>query len=507
MRILIVEDEPELAIAIVAALRDAGWSCDEAADLAAAQLLIGDARLRRGRARPAIAGRRRPRALRALARSSDRRPGPRPHGARRTEAIVEGLRTGADDYLTKPFASAELVARVEALLRRAPVAPRPLLRIGPLEIDRGRRRVRLDSVVVTLTTKEFALLEHLALADHAVVDRYELLEHCWDHAAEPDRTSSTCMCEGCGANWARTSSRRCAAPATASPSRARDAAAPSRPVAADRRRARAGDRRARRAPRRPARRRCARRARRASRTARDRCRRARPDPARSTSTPTPPRADPRTTRPARSRVASRSSRSPAGPCSPACSSSRCRARCARPTRRRARPARSSPTRPTSCARRGRSSRLLPGRQRGPARHDERRRGAAGGHRLLRRRALRGPGRPGRLHARVGDRELGRRDARRSHGAPVRAGRAAAAAGSEPAARIGRIASGPTRCRIDVRVSGAGSVDAARIRVRRAASRSRGAFTRSSVAVVMSAACEVRIGRSCETPHEASMKGA
>ena len=102
-----------------------------------------------------------------------------------TEAIVDGLRTGADDYLCKPFASAELVARVEALLRRAPVAPRPLLRIGALEIDRGRRRVRLDGVVVTLTAKEFALLEHLALADHAVVDRYELLEHCWDHAAEP----------------------------------------------------------------------------------------------------------------------------------------------------------------------------------------------------------------------------------------------------------------------------------------------------------------------------------
>jgi DNA-binding response OmpR family regulator len=185
MRILIVEDEPELALAIAAALRDAGWSCDEAADLGAARLLaemhgydavVLDRRLpdgdglefcaiwrAAGIATPVLV-------LTAL------------DG---TEAIVEGLRTGADDYLTKPFASAELVARLEALLRRAPVAPRRLVRIGSLEIDRGRRRVRCDGVVVTLTAKEFALLEHLALADHQVVDRYELLEHCWDHAAEP----------------------------------------------------------------------------------------------------------------------------------------------------------------------------------------------------------------------------------------------------------------------------------------------------------------------------------
>jgi two-component system copper resistance phosphate regulon response regulator CusR len=186
MRILIVEDEPELAVAVAAALRDAGWSCDEAADLASAQLLFDmhaydavvlDRRLPDGDgltlcARWRAAGIGTPvLVLTAL------------DG---TAAVVDGLRTGADDYLTKPFASAELVARIEALLRRAPIAPRPVLRIGALEIDRGRRRVKRDGIVVTLTAKEFALLEHLALAEHAVVDRYELLEHCWDHAAEPE---------------------------------------------------------------------------------------------------------------------------------------------------------------------------------------------------------------------------------------------------------------------------------------------------------------------------------
>ncbi len=185
MRILIVEDEPELAVAIAAALRDAGWSCDEAADLASARLLFGmhdydavvlDRRLPDGDGLTLCAS------WRAAGLGTPVLVLTALDG---TAAVVDGLRTGADDYLTKPFASVELVARVEALLRRAPIAPRPVLRIGSLEIDRGRRRVRHDGIVVTLTAKEFALLEHLALADHAVVDRYELLEHCWDHAAEP----------------------------------------------------------------------------------------------------------------------------------------------------------------------------------------------------------------------------------------------------------------------------------------------------------------------------------
>ncbi len=64
------------------------------------------------------------------------------------------------------------------------MAPRPQLEVAGLEIDRSLRRVRRDGVVVSLTVKEFALLEMLALAEGAVIDRYELLEGCWDHAAD-----------------------------------------------------------------------------------------------------------------------------------------------------------------------------------------------------------------------------------------------------------------------------------------------------------------------------------
>ena len=77
------------------------------------------------------------------------------------------------------------MARAQALVRRAPVAPRPRLRIGSLDIDRAQRRVRREGVIVSLTSKEFAVLELLALAEGAVVDRYDLLEGCWDHASAP----------------------------------------------------------------------------------------------------------------------------------------------------------------------------------------------------------------------------------------------------------------------------------------------------------------------------------
>uniref|UniRef100_UPI00356609F3 response regulator transcription factor n=1 Tax=Paraconexibacter sp. TaxID=2949640 RepID=UPI00356609F3 len=185
MRILLVEDEPELARSVGSTLRAGGFACDHAPSIAQASLLadmheydacVLDRRLPDGDGLELCAAwRREGRALPVIVLTA----------LDGTEAVVDGLGAGADDYLTKPFAAAELLARVQALLRRAPLAPREVLRLGTVEIDRGRRRVLDDGVLVPLTSKEFAVLEHLALADGAVVDRYALLEHCWDHAAEP----------------------------------------------------------------------------------------------------------------------------------------------------------------------------------------------------------------------------------------------------------------------------------------------------------------------------------
>jgi DNA-binding response OmpR family regulator len=97
---------------------------------------------------------------------------------------VDGLELGADDYLGKPFAFHELVARVRALGRRAPSAP-PVVRHGDLVVDRARHRASRDGHPLSLTRKEFGVLEMLLAADGAVVSAEELLEHVWDANADP----------------------------------------------------------------------------------------------------------------------------------------------------------------------------------------------------------------------------------------------------------------------------------------------------------------------------------
>ena len=97
---------------------------------------------------------------------------------------VHGLNLGADDYLTKPFAFEELVARVHALARRAPSAP-PVVRRGDLVVDRARRSVSRAGRPISLTRKEFGLLEELLAADGGVISAEDLLERVWDEHADP----------------------------------------------------------------------------------------------------------------------------------------------------------------------------------------------------------------------------------------------------------------------------------------------------------------------------------
>jgi DNA-binding response OmpR family regulator len=98
---------------------------------------------------------------------------------------VEGLSLGADDYLPKPFAFVELIARVRALGRRARPAAPPVLQRAGITLDPNRREVYRDGRYVGLSRKEFAVLEELLRADGIVVSAEELLERAWDENIDP----------------------------------------------------------------------------------------------------------------------------------------------------------------------------------------------------------------------------------------------------------------------------------------------------------------------------------
>ena len=97
---------------------------------------------------------------------------------------VENFEAGADDYLTKPFAFAELLVRVKALLRRPPAGHTPLLRVADLEIDRLTQQVRRGGKRIELTAKEYGLLEYLAANAGRVLSRTMIVEHVWDESFE-----------------------------------------------------------------------------------------------------------------------------------------------------------------------------------------------------------------------------------------------------------------------------------------------------------------------------------
>jgi DNA-binding response OmpR family regulator len=98
---------------------------------------------------------------------------------------VDGLGLGADDYLIKPFAFAELVARVQALARRPPTASAPVLEAADVVLDSPRHRAFRDGRLVDLTPKEFAVLSVLMHAPGDVVSAEDLLERAWDEYADP----------------------------------------------------------------------------------------------------------------------------------------------------------------------------------------------------------------------------------------------------------------------------------------------------------------------------------
>lgn len=99
---------------------------------------------------------------------------------------AEGLDTGADDYVTKPFSFVALVARLRALVRRGRRERPAVIHVGDLEIDPAARRCRRGETVLDLTAREFAVLEYLALRHGEVVTKTEVLEHVWDHAFDGD---------------------------------------------------------------------------------------------------------------------------------------------------------------------------------------------------------------------------------------------------------------------------------------------------------------------------------
>ena len=185
MRILLVEDEPSAARMMAKGLREQTYAVDVAQDGEGAlyqanvndyDLIILDIML------PGKDGFEVCRELRAAG-------SPVPVlmvTARDTiDDRVEGLDTGADDYLTKPFDFRELLAHIRALLRRGQSLQPAVIKVDDLEVDTSARQVRRGGRGVYLTAKEYALLEYLARRAGEVVARGDIAEHVWDESFDP----------------------------------------------------------------------------------------------------------------------------------------------------------------------------------------------------------------------------------------------------------------------------------------------------------------------------------
>ena len=186
MRLLVVEDDPAIASFVVKGLKEAGFAVDQAASGGSAlemasresyDLAIVDLML------PGLDGlalieelRRRRQSLPVLILSAKRSVDDR----------VRGLQAGGDDYLTKPFAFEELLARVQALIRRSTNATEPTrLAVGDLTLDLVSRRVERAGRVLDLRPREYALLEYLMRNPGRVVSKAMILSHVFDYSFDP----------------------------------------------------------------------------------------------------------------------------------------------------------------------------------------------------------------------------------------------------------------------------------------------------------------------------------
>jgi heavy metal response regulator len=181
MRILVVEDEQAISAFIVQGLAEVGYAVDLAADaaeclhwaaIAEYDVIVLDVMLPDQDGLTVCAELRR-RGLRAPVLMVTARDA--------VDDRVAGLDSGADDYLIKPFAFAELLARIRALLRREPAFKGTVLQVADLEMDTARRTVRRGDRPITLTSKEYSLLEYLMRHPHRILTRSAIAEHVWNY--------------------------------------------------------------------------------------------------------------------------------------------------------------------------------------------------------------------------------------------------------------------------------------------------------------------------------------
>jgi two-component system copper resistance phosphate regulon response regulator CusR len=184
MRLLLVEDEKKVSDLVARALRAESYAVDVAEDGArgwelaqsyAYDLIILDLML------PQLPGEE---LLRRIRRANAAVPILVLTARAATADKVNNFEAGADDYLTKPFAFAELIMRVKALLRRGPITRSSVLRVADLEVDRFTQQVRRAGRRIELTPKEYALLEYLAANPGRVFSRTMIIEHVWDQSFE-----------------------------------------------------------------------------------------------------------------------------------------------------------------------------------------------------------------------------------------------------------------------------------------------------------------------------------